>query len=275
MRVKILVSCAGSDFSFPIGLEIGQSETAADLEQLVRAGYAEVIGGEPTRAIETATAELGAEKAVASKPRRRAKKKSAGVMEQASLWLVTGPARQAVPTALVKQYLRVEHSEDDGLIDVMIVSATQQIEDMTRRALTTRTYDMYLDRFPSGRASIMVPRPPLVSVSSITYTATDGTSTVLPTSEYRVVEKKEPGEIEPAFGKSWPTARRQGHSVAVRFVCGYGDEDNVPQPLVTAIMQTVSDLYENRESFITGTISADLPFSARNLVWPYRMFGGF
>lgn len=195
--------------------------------------------------------------------------------EEVSLTLVTGPTRQAVPTALVKQYLRVEHNEDDALIDTMILSATQYIEDLTRRALTTRTYDLYLDRFPNGRAPIVIPRPPLASVSSITYVATDGTSTTHPSSEYLVTTTAEPGEIEPAYGYWWPSTRRQRHAVRVRFVCGYGDEDDVPQPLVTAIMQTCADFYENRESFVTGTISTELPFTAKNLAWPYRIFGGF
>lgn len=196
-------------------------------------------------------------------------------MDEIALSIVTPPARQAVQTAMVKQFLRVEHNEDDGLIDVMIQSATQQIEDMTRRALTTRTYRLYLDRFPMGRGAIVVPRPPMVSVSSITYVASDGTSTVLPTANYRVVATREPGEIEPAYGYSWPTVRRQSHAVTVEFVCGYGDEDDVPQPLATAIMQTVADLYEHRESFVTGTIASELPYTRRNLVWPYRIFGGF
>ena len=194
-------------------------------------------------------------------------------MQEIALTELTTPARQAVATAMVKQFLRVEHNEDDALVDMMIASATQAVEDLTHRTLASRTYRLHLDRFPAARACIVAPRPPLIAVASIEYVDTDGVTQTLAATEYKVVATRTPGEIVPAYGKSWPATRREPHAVTVEYSCGYGDQDDIPPPLVMAIMQTVADMYENRESFVTGTIATTLPFTAKNLAWPYRVFG--
>ena len=185
------------------------------------------------------------------------------------------PTRQAVSTAITKQYLRVEHNEDDALVDELILAATQHVEDITRRSLMSKSFYLHLDCFPTGYAPIVLPRPPLASVTAITYTDGDGATQTLAGTTYVAVTGAEPGEVWPVFGSYWPSARRQRHAVRVEFVAGYGDEDNVPDALKAAINMYAATLYENRETFVTGTIATELPMSAKNLVGPYRVLGEF
>lgn len=195
--------------------------------------------------------------------------------DEIALTVVAAPDRQAVSTAITKQYLRVEFNEDDALVDELILGATQHVEDITRRALVTRTYALSLDCFPRGFNPIIVPRPPLSEVVSIKYVDADGATQTMPAADYKVATAAEPGEVWPVHGKFWPSARRERHAVTVTFKCGYGDEDDIPDALKAAISMFVATLYENRETFVTGTIATELPLSARNLVWPYRILGDF
>ena len=59
---------------------------------------------------------------------------------------------------------------------------------------------------------------------------------------------------------------RAADGVSIVFTAGYGDAGDVPQPIKSAILQTVSWLYEHR-----GGDAAPLPETALALLAPYRM----
>jgi len=69
-------------------------------------------------------------------------------------------------------------SIEDDLLDAIITAATENVEDITRRALLTQTWDYYLDKWPAGRA-IKLPFGNLASVTSISWKDTDGVETNL------------------------------------------------------------------------------------------------
>lgn len=69
MKVRILTSLAGADFSFRAGELVDQADTTANLAAFVASGAAELVDKGP--APETATAEPDAETATVAKPRRR------------------------------------------------------------------------------------------------------------------------------------------------------------------------------------------------------------
>jgi len=59
-------------------------------------------------------------------------------------------------------------SVEDDLLDAIITSAREHIEDITSRALLTQTWDYYLDEFPSGN-SIKIPFGNLATVTHVKY----------------------------------------------------------------------------------------------------------
>ena len=109
--------------------------------------------------------------------------------------------------------------EDDKAIENRIRAAINQIESITSRQLITATYTLHLDWFP---AVIELRRLPIVSITSVIYTDTAGTSTTLSSSKYTLDAKSTPGRLRPAFGETWPSTRSVDNAVAVKFVCGYG-----------------------------------------------------
>lgn len=186
------------------------------------------------------------------------------------LTLVTAPASEPLTTAEAKSHLRVDTTDDDTLIDAFVKAARQYVEEDMGRALITQTWDYTLDKFPSDGSAIQLPRPPLVSVTSITYVDSNGATQTVTSTDYIVNAGKRNGEITLAYGKSWPATREQANAVTIRFVAGYGAASAVPESIRTAIRLTVGDLYSNREASIIGVSHTDNPAVA-SLLGPYRL----
>lgn len=55
----------------------------------------------------------------------------------------------------------------------------------------------------------------------------------------------------------------------IEYTAGYAP-GTLPEPLKHAILKTVAELYQNRENTVIGTIVAELPLGAKQLLDPYR-----
>lgn len=193
-----------------------------------------------------------------------------------ALSLATAPSVEPMLKAEAKAYLRVDsaNTDEDTLVDSLIIAARQQAETYTGRALITQTWDLVLDRFPSGDRPIDVPLPPLQSVTSITYLDTNGTSQTLSSANYIVDTKNEPGRIALAVGESWPdTQADRINAVTVRFVAGYGAAAAVPEGIKTAMKLLIAHWFENREPVAAGVgfSSTPMPMSVEMLLWQHRI----
>lgn len=188
------------------------------------------------------------------------------------LVLVTGPASEPVSVQEAADHLRVDFGDDDALISARIGAAREWAEDFTRRQFITATYDLYFDSWPAF--PIVLPRPPLASVTSITYYDEDDTAAVWAASNYYVDTAAEPGRIVLKTGAVAPSVTlREANAVVVRFVAGYGAAGDVPEKVRAAILLTVGDLYENRENTVIGAGNSlvEVPFGAKALLWPLRV----
>jgi uncharacterized phiE125 gp8 family phage protein len=187
------------------------------------------------------------------------------------LILVTPPQSEPVSLAEAKDHLRETSDEQDSLIGSLIVAARMYVEQITGRALISQTWRMELDCFPEWK--INVPRPKLVSVSSLTYVATDGTVTTIAADDYTVTVggEHERGFVVPAYQNNWPTCRDVPSAVKLTFVAGYASAEDVPEPIKHYIKLMIGSMYAHRETEITGTIQAKMEFCDA-LITPYRIF---
>lgn len=187
-----------------------------------------------------------------------------------TLTLVTGPSTEPISTAEAKEHLRVDVGDEDEYIDALVVVARQHVERITNRSLITQTWNLMLDSFPRGDA-LRVPRPPLQSVSYITYRDTDGDESTFAAENYIVDTDKTPGEIVLAHGETWPSAALYPTSpITVQFVAGYGDAADVPERLVHAMKLLVGHWYEHREQ-VSPNRSYEIPLGVDLLLWPERV----
>lgn len=175
---------------------------------------------------------------------------------------VSGPAVEAVSATDVKKHLRVEHTDEDTHISSLSQAAREHFEEQYNRTLVHTTWDYVMDAFPVDREPIELPRPPLVSVTSVKYTTTTSTTaqTVAATS-YIVDAKSEPGRIGLKSGATWPTdLLRDINGVEVRYVAGFASTATagVPQAAKHYIRLLTGHWYVNREAVVVGSINLSL-----------------
>ena len=187
-------------------------------------------------------------------------------MDEAQVWVVTGPAQEPVRLDQAKLHMRVDHSEDDGLIVGLVTAAREQVEAMSRRALVTQTLELRLSQWPGGDC-ILLPRPPLASVVSVKYTDTAGVEQTFASTNYTAHTAPEPGGVWLKYNCSWPSAELgPGPSIAVRYTAGYGTAAAVPQRYKQAILLLAAHWYEQREAvLVSGVQPSVVPMAVEML----------
>jgi hypothetical protein len=84
-----------------------------------------------------------------------------------SLKRITAPSVQLVSTADAKEHLRVTDSDEDDLIDSLVVAATEKLEDHLRQSFIEQTWQIRLDSLPV--AGVELPRSPFIVVDQVSY----------------------------------------------------------------------------------------------------------
>jgi uncharacterized phiE125 gp8 family phage protein len=151
----------------------------------------------------------------------------------------------------------VDHTSEDDYITGLIVAVRIQLESLLGRAFCTQTLDVSYPGFPDWDAPLVLPRPPLQSVTSVKYYDEDQTEETLSTDVYQVDALSTPGQLVLKSSQSWPTdTLRKANGVIVRQVCGYGLAAAVPQHIKQAMYLGIGDLYANREDVTVGSAVA-------------------
>lgn len=176
------------------------------------------------------------------------------------LTVVTAPTAEPVDVDELKLQLKIDLSADDALISDLGKAAREYVEAYTRRTLLETTYDLKLDAFPCG--DIVLPHPPVRSVTSVTYIDQNGDSQVMTAgatgylTDLPAGPHAEPGRIYPGYQVLWPVTRCQPNAVTVRYVAGYGTTSAaVPRLIKAAIKHLVEHWYTNR-GVIDGGINS-------------------
>ncbi len=164
---------------------------------------------------------------------------------------------------------------EDTLLNDLITTARERVEEITRRALITQTWDYCLPRWPAGDC-IELPFGNLQTVESITYKDTDGTISTLPAGDYIIEPNGELiGRVVLAYGSSWPSdALYPANPITIRFTCGWASALEVPQRIKTAIKMICAELYAMRGEPVVGqTVTEDK--SVPRLLASFRLWEEF
>lgn len=181
------------------------------------------------------------------------------------------PVTEPVSLIEAKTHCRVDIDEDDThFTNVLIPAARRYVESVSRRSFITQTWRLSLDDWPHGD-EIQLPRPPLVSVSSVVYKDQDGNSTTWASSNYIVDTDSEPGRVKLTYNNTWPSETLYpALPVQITYVAGYGDADDVPEEYKQAILLLIGHWYENREAI--GTVGQPIALAVESLIWVDRVF---
>lgn len=195
--------------------------------------------------------------------------------------LQTGPTIEPVSPDQLADHVLLDSDHPDrtnGFITDIEKTARQHVEDITRRALLTQTWDYYLDAFPSVNF-ITLPLGRLQSVTSIVYKDSDGDSTTMTANTEYLVETNGDGygRVVLPDGESWPgDALYPSNPITIKFVCGWTAANSVPFQIRTAIKMLAADMYENRgDTFSGNSLSIYENPMAMNLLASWRLWGEF
>lgn len=178
--------------------------------------------------------------------------------------VITAPPVEPVALDDAKTWCRVDGTDQDAVITMLIQAARERAEEITGRAFVQRTLELRLDQFPDGAGNqiIELPYAPLIGVSSVIYLDSNGALQTLSGSPSNWIEDtgSEPGRIQPLDAQSWPATQTAIGAVRIRYEAGYAPASGSPTDyranipaLVKQWMQVrISTFYEQREALITG-----------------------
>lgn len=174
---------------------------------------------------------------------------------------------------IVKETVSVE----SDLITSIIQAAREHVEDITRRALLTQTWELYLDEFPEDDF-IKIPFGNLASVTSVIYKNSDGTETTMTvTTDYLVETNGEGiGRIVLPYGESWPSdTLYPSNPITIKFVCGWTAANLIPKTIIAALKLICTDLFVNREGKVLSSFDYKENKAVSALLASARLFDEF
>ena len=190
--------------------------------------------------------------------------------------------KQTVPPAIepltvleAKNHLRVDVSEDDALIGILISASREACEAFIHGYLITQQFELSLYQFPNDASPIKIPAEPFVSVQSMTYTDwLNAVHTMVAGTDFLVDPTEPPSLVLPPNsqwpGSSlWPVA-----PIKVEITVGFGSSEvSVPYLYRAGMLMTIAHWYENRETVVsTGAIPKEVPMSAQ---WAWTAGGRY
>ena len=203
----------------------------------------------------------------------------------AGLQTTVEPTIEPITAAQLKEHLRLDPDSDDSEMDSYIKVSREFVENYTNRSLINRTLKISIDGVTDvdvplwegmrvgpdislRKRSIALPRPPVVSVTSVTTFDDNDNSAIMNASKYYVDTAREPAQIILRNGETWPTALRVGNAIEIIYIAGYGTSaTSVPESLRLAIKQYATYLYEARGEFEGN--NQQPPQTVRMLLQPY------
>lgn len=176
--------------------------------------------------------------------------------------MIEGEALVLPPEAAgaAKAYLRVERSDEDGLIAGLVLAAAELCEAFTGQALLERGFTEVL---PAGRAWQRLGRAPVRSIASVEALDSDGTERALPSDAYGI-------DID-ARGEGWVRTAEAGEARRIRVAYRAGRTGawaDLPEALRQGILRLAAHFYTNRAA--EGGCGAEPPAAVAALWRPFR-----
>jgi uncharacterized phiE125 gp8 family phage protein len=192
-----------------------------------------------------------------------------------SFSIITPASLKALTVQEVKDYLRVDSSDEDTLLGVLIDAATQIGEHYLGRFLLTTVIEEFYDFFPVYKTGVnpfrgdknivYLSRGPVQSIAHVKYIDGNGSEQTVSASDYNTDLVSEPARIMPEEG--WQATKDTVNAVIVRYTCGYTQASDVPANIKVALLLIISEMYEKRVDSVHR-----LPTASEHLLNPYRVF---
>ena len=190
-------------------------------------------------------------------------------MAHRSLKVNTLATNPLFTTADAKDFLKVDTNADDTLIDNLIKAATQSCEIYTNRYFLDTLVTQYADKWVDIENLY---KSPVSAITHIKYYDSDDSLQTLAGTVYLLDEVSQPARIGLKPNQSYPNIANRINAIEVKYTVGYGTAaSSVPEAIRQAVLITIGNWYENRQTVITGRIATELPLSSQYLLNQYKI----
>jgi uncharacterized phiE125 gp8 family phage protein len=183
----------------------------------------------------------------------------------------SAPATNPVTLTEAKLQCRVDHTDDDTLIGLLISAATAYLDGyagVLGRALVTQTWRQDLESFSDP---LRLALGPVASITSVTYYDADNAVQTLAGTVYGLFSDEFGAYLALKPDQTFPSVYSRRDAISVTYVAGVADSA-VPAPIKHAILLMVGHWYANREAVAPGQMY-DVPMAVDALIRPYRRVG--
>ena len=171
---------------------------------------------------------------------------------------VNTPGSSVVTLADVKEFLRVDSSDEDDTITALVNAAVAWVEDYTNRKFATGGYaTFHLERWRPAALAY----GPVTSIHYVTYQDTAGNTQTLDSSKYYTTVATD-GSMMIYFHDTPDLETYNAHPVLIRAAVGAAETPNV----IHAVKMLVAHWYENRRAVVTGTTPVQVPMAVESLL---------
>ena len=186
-----------------------------------------------------------------------------------SLKVNTAATTPVFTTAEAKAFLKVDISDDDTIIDNLVAAATESCQIYTNQYFIDTVVTQYCDNW---KEFYSLYKSPVDSITSVKYYDSNNVLQTLDSDVYILDDSYQPARIGLEVNGTLPSLADRINAVEVKYTVGYGTAStDVPEGIRTAIILTVGNWYENRQTVITGRTATELPLSSQYLLDQYKI----
>lgn len=154
----------------------------------------------------------------------------------------------------VKQFLRIEHDDEDQLLLSMIMSVRETAENYLNQSLSLQTWSYTI--FDIGKGETKLARGPAHSISTVVTKDNQGLSSTLDTHHYHLYQ--ESNKV------IWTKPPPHIKEITFTYQAGYQTAEDVPEMIKQGMLNHLASCYENRLS------SYLMPASIYQFYQPYQ-----
>ncbi len=187
-----------------------------------------------------------------------------------ALELVEAPAITPITLSEVKDQLRVDHDDDDALLERLIAVAVAftDVQGALGQAMISQKWAQWLDSNTNGTVKLIL--GPFQVLNAVRYYDLSGTLQDDDVNNYEIFGTATYTTIQPKDGESWPETQDRQDAIKIEYTIGYGDTvDDVPDTIRHALMLLVGHWYDNREQSGMDELS-NIPFGFESLLNMHR-----
>jgi uncharacterized phiE125 gp8 family phage protein len=178
--------------------------------------------------------------------------------------VTTPPADEPLTVSEVKNFLKVDFSDDDALIGILITAARESAEKYCQIAILPQTITEKFSRFRAYGLHLSI--SPLIEIVEISYKDVGGEAQTLSEDVYSADAYVRPPLVYRIPYNDFPATFAVPDAVTVEYEAGYEDAAAVPTPIKMAMLLMISDWYDNRTDGVKN-----LPTASQILLNKYRV----